>query len=231
MTHYEEEKGMGAGPWSMTSKHGYRLDEVVSALQKSARRSDSDGALYWANELNISGHGGWAWRRLFVICSEDIGLAEPTAPSVVAALWTMSEVLRANQPKPAPGEKVLYPPLQLLQAAWFLAKSAHNREIPDCLDVLYVRSQRGQHQEIFDAALDKHTGRGRAMGRGARHFEDESPAGGRFIANAVEVDGNVWNKRFHEEWVPPDEPRTKDLASPSTEATPGDGERQGGMGL
>jgi replication-associated recombination protein RarA len=215
----------------MTSKHGYKLDEVVSALQKSARRGDSDGALFWAWELNVSGYGAWAWRRLFTICSEDVGLAEPTAPAVISALWTMSEVLRANQPKPVPGEKAQFPPLQLLQAVWILARSAHNREIPDCLDVLHVRSQRGQFPEVPDAALDKHTGRGRAMGRGARHFEDESEAGGRFIANPVEVDGNVWNQRFHEEWAPPDELRAPEPASPSDAGSPDDGERQGGLGL
>jgi replication-associated recombination protein RarA len=215
----------------MTSKHGYKLDEVVSALQKSTRRGDSDGALFWAWELNVSGYGAWAWRRLFTICSEDVGLAEPTAPAVISGLWTMSEVLRANQPKPAPGEKAQFPPLQLLQAAWYLARSAHNREIPDCLDVLHVRSQRGQALAMPAWALDKHTGRGRAMGRGSRHFEDESPAGGRHIANAVEVDGNVWNRRFHEEWVPPDEPRAKDPAPPSAEDTREDGEGQTGLGL
>jgi len=222
---------VGAGPWSTRSKHGHKLDEVVSALQKSVRRSDSDGALYWAWELNVSGYGAWAWRRLFVVCSEDLGLAEPLAPAVVGGLWTMSEVLRANQPKPAPGEKALYPPLQLLQAAWYLARSPKNREIPDCLDVLYVRSQRGQLPEVPDWALDKHTGRGRGMSRGARHFEDESEAGGRFIANAVEVDGNVWNRRFHLEWRPPDELRAEDPASPTAQDPREDGERQAGLGL
>ena len=109
---------MGAGPWAMRTRNDYAADEVISALQKAIRRCDTDGAVFWSHELNMSGFGGWAWRRLFVIASEDVGLAEPNAPAVVAGLWTMSQVLLANQTKPALGEKVVYPVLQLQQATW-----------------------------------------------------------------------------------------------------------------
>jgi len=63
----------------MRTKIGYVLGEVVSALQKSIRRGDEEGALYWSLELSESSFGQYLWRRLLIIASEDIGLADPLA--------------------------------------------------------------------------------------------------------------------------------------------------------
>ncbi|MGO9179267.1 MAG: hypothetical protein ACLQHS_08330 [Candidatus Limnocylindrales bacterium] len=194
---------MAVGPWNLRTLNDYPADECISALQKAIRRGDTDAACFWSHELNLSGLGGWAWRRLMVICSEDVGLAEPSAPAVIAGLWIMSEVLRANQKKPEAGQKVVYPPLQLQQAAWHLARLPKNREIADMLTLFEVRQQRHEFPPIPDVALDKHTARGRAMGRDARHFEDRSPAGARWIENAVQVDGDRWQEKFYREWTPP----------------------------
>ena len=76
--------------------HGYPLDEVVSALQKCIRRGLTDDAVWWAIELNESGYGAYAWRRLMVIVSEDIGLADHHAPVLVNALYQMSVELYKN---------------------------------------------------------------------------------------------------------------------------------------
>jgi replication-associated recombination protein RarA len=40
----------------LTSVGGYLLGEVASALQKSIRRGDEDGALFWSTELDLSGY-------------------------------------------------------------------------------------------------------------------------------------------------------------------------------
>ena len=200
-----EDEAVGAGPWNMVTRDGYRCDEVVSALQKSIRRGDSDGALTWAHQLNVSGYGAWAWRRLFIIVSEDIGLAEPAAPAVIAGLWTASQTLLANQRKPAPGEKVSHPWLQLLQATWYLARSPKNRELADLCGVLEFRAQRGELPPIPDVARDMHTAAGRAMGRGSVHFEDESPDGGRWCLDEIEIDGNKWRREFYRLWKVPDD--------------------------
>jgi replication-associated recombination protein RarA len=210
VSRYEREAlDVAVGPWNLTTLNGYRADEVVSALQKAVRRGDCDGAVYWAHEMNLSGLGAWAWRRLLIITSEDIGLAEPNAPAVVAGLWTLSQVLLAHQEKPAAGEKVQHPWLQLLQATWYLARCAKNRELADMTTLFEIRAQRHQFLEVPDIALDMHTRRGRAMGRGARHFEDDSPQGARWVANEVEIDHNVWKTRFYEEWVPPTDPASR----------------------
>src|SRR4051794_35659972 len=53
------------------TSRGYDAREVVSALQKSIRRSDPDAALYWGVELARSGYGAWLWKRLRIIAVED----------------------------------------------------------------------------------------------------------------------------------------------------------------
>ena len=54
---------------------GYLAGEVTSALQKSIRRGDERGAVFWASELDLSGYGKYVWKRLKIIASEDIGPA------------------------------------------------------------------------------------------------------------------------------------------------------------
>ena len=197
------------GPWSIRTTHGYHADEVISALQKTIRRGDSDGAVWWAHEANMSGLGAWTWRRLFIICSEDVGLAEPNAPAVINGLYQMSMVLLANQRKPEAGQKIVYPILQILQAAWYMARLPKNRELADLCGVLDFLHQKRELRPIPDEGLDMHTARGRAMGRGSVHFEDEGSEGGRWCENEIEIDGNRWRQAFYRLWKLPDDPSSR----------------------
>ena len=64
--------------------------DQVSALIKSVRGSDPDAALYWLVTLLESGESArFIARRLVILASEDIGLADPTA------LWTAEAAARA----------------------------------------------------------------------------------------------------------------------------------------
>src|SRR5919109_910858 len=77
----------GHSPQTLTTAHGYLLAEVVSALQKCVRRGEEENALYWAAEMDRSGFGNYCWKRLKVICSEDVGPAWPAGPAVINALF------------------------------------------------------------------------------------------------------------------------------------------------
>lgn len=55
----------------ITTKRGYDLGEVASALQKAIRRGDTRLAGYWALEMWHSGFGAYVWRRLLTISAED----------------------------------------------------------------------------------------------------------------------------------------------------------------
>ncbi len=200
-----EEADMAIGPWSMKSEHGYALDELMSAIQKCIRRGQVEEAVFFVSEANESGYGGWVWRRLFIITSEDVGLADPLAPAVIGGLWTMSEVLRANLRARQRAEKATqtYPSLPLLQAVWYLARAAKNRELADMDTLLVLRRTRGQLIPIPEFAKDQHTAAGRVAGKGLYHFDGGTgPEFGRHVTNEVEVDGNQWQRRFYEEWKP-----------------------------
>lgn len=60
-------------------KDGDAHYDVISALQKSIRGSDTDAALHYAARIIESGDLPILTRRLTVIAYEDIGLADPTA--------------------------------------------------------------------------------------------------------------------------------------------------------
>lgn len=74
--------------FELRTKNGYKLDEVVSALQKEIRRGNELMASYWAFELNESGYWRYCFRRLQVISGEDIGLANPDAMILVSSTYS-----------------------------------------------------------------------------------------------------------------------------------------------
>jgi putative ATPase len=61
--------------------------DTISAFIKSLRGSDPDAALYWmAKMLHAGEDPRFLFRRMLILCSEDIGLADPQAIVVVNAL-------------------------------------------------------------------------------------------------------------------------------------------------
>ncbi len=60
--------------------------DTISAFIKSVRGSDTDAALYWmAKMLHAGEDPRFIFRRLYILASEDIGLADPNALVVVNA--------------------------------------------------------------------------------------------------------------------------------------------------
>lgn len=111
---------------------------------------------------------------------------------------------------PPKGEKRVWPPLFLLQATWYLAAAPKSRELADADCTLILRRQRGERLAVPDAALDQHTSRGRAMGRGIAHFLGRGRESGRWIENHVPIEGDRWQEAFYAEWTPGD-PRKRVL--------------------
>ena len=95
---------------------GYDRSGVVSALIKSIRGSDPDGALWWlATALESGEDPRYLARRLVISASEDIGNAEPAGlPLAVAALTAVEKIGAATN------DEGLY---ALAHAAAFLAAS------------------------------------------------------------------------------------------------------------
>ena len=95
-------------------KQGDAHYDAVSALIKSLRGSDPDAALYWAAKMVYAGEDpSFLFRRMAILASEDIGLADPQAVAVVDSCWSLFE--RIGLPEG------LYP---LSQAVLYLATAS-----------------------------------------------------------------------------------------------------------
>ena len=69
-------------------KGGEEHYNIISALHKSMRDSDADGALYWLSRMIEAGEDPlYIARRLVRFASEDIGLADPHALLVAVAAY------------------------------------------------------------------------------------------------------------------------------------------------
>lgn len=150
---------------TVKTRNGYVADEVISALQKEIRRSRVEDAAYWAYEMIVSGLEPKLWARLATIAAEDIGMADPQACVVIGTLRAAHSGFPAGST-----ERYLYG----LMGAVYLASAPKDR----MLDELYHCLKNGLlgKKSIPDYALDKHTVRGRALGRGEEHFWTESSA-------------------------------------------------------
>jgi replication-associated recombination protein RarA len=145
---------------------GHLAGEVASALQKSIRRGLEREALYWAAELDQAGFGNYVFKRLQVIASEDVGLADSNVAVQVRALYETWRDLRTTA---AAGQK--WPRVFLVHAVLILVRAPKSRIVDHAGMAVYD----GQLWiEMPDFALDKHTKRGRQLGRGELHFFDSS---------------------------------------------------------
>lgn len=145
---------------------GYRCGEVASAMQKCIRRGLADDSLYWATELDLAGFGEYVFKRLKIIASEDIGLADNAAAPLVTALyhhWTAQR--KKDDTKHAPER------LFLVHAVLYLAAAQKSRKVDHALIVMYEGPR--DKRPIPDFALDRHTTRGRAAKRAWKHFWEE----------------------------------------------------------
>ena len=160
-----------------TTKNGYAFDEVASAFQKCIRRGMLDEALYWGVELHVSGREQFAWRRIMIVASEDVGLGDRGLPGDLRALYENYSETRENSSNPDNAR------LFFIHAILLLVTAPKSRLCDNAVN--YHFGTHGQERRrVPDFALDLHTRRGRAIGRTHEHFLTE----GAQVANPAEVD-------------------------------------------
>jgi putative ATPase len=82
---------------------------LISALHKSLRGSDTDAALYWFARMLAGGEDPrYIARRLVRFASEDIGLADPQALPQILAAWDAYERLGSPEGELALAQAVIY---------------------------------------------------------------------------------------------------------------------------
>ena len=180
----------------MFTQNGYIMFEVVSALQKSIRRNDENGAMYWALEF-LPKFEAYLWRRLLIIAQEDIGLASPDTVQFITTqcqAWFTMRRLGGN------GECRLV----LANTILSMCRSPKARLADHFQCVVTYSRNNGTKYAIPDYALDKHTLKGKQMGRGWDHFLTE---GAKLIPAADIRDpyAESAHKIWRSEQLPPEE--------------------------
>ena len=204
---YSKDTQSGGG--GARSAHGYDMFETASALQKAIRRGREEEAMYWALEF-LPKYDGWLWRRLLVIVNEDIGIASLQVVQFVtnqlSAWYTMLKLNGKDE-------------LKLILANTILAmcRSPKSR-ISDQFQCVVDHQNSTQRLDIPDHALDKHTRRGKAMGRGMEHFFSQ----GALLSPESDIENPyqeraraIWNSDFQfpsRTWTKPSSSTEKRMA-------------------
>ena len=148
----------------MKTKNNLDAYEVISALQKDIRRGNEESAMHWALEL-CPRYEYWMWQRLIVIAHEDIGIANPEVLGLIPAMRESYMEFRRR------GRGAVR--LVLANAILLLARSPKSRLADHFQCAVNQDMLHGTHFPIPDYALDIHTRRGKAKGRGMTHFLTE----------------------------------------------------------
>lgn len=155
-------------PWTRTrTLHDLAADEVISALQKEIRRGNVENAALLAYEMVATSPEleNKLWDRLAVISVEDIGFGALDAPVLIHALGELSHRFDYGA-----GDRALF----AIHAVRYLASRTKDRSSDEMLNwIKQGVAERGVRPVIPDYALDMHTARGSALGRGLRHFMEQ----------------------------------------------------------
>lgn len=112
--------------------------QLISALQKSIRGSDPDASLYWYQRLLLAGIDiHLIQRRLLVIASEDIGLADPRAIEQVNSCIEAFE--KVGMPE---GEMIL------AQAIIYLSLAPKSNSVYKANQLSQKSAQETQHKQV-----------------------------------------------------------------------------------
>ena len=94
---------------TLSDKTGDEHYNLISAVHKSLRASDTDAALYWTARMMTSGQDPmYLFRRLARFAMEDIGLADPNAMQMALAAWQLYERMGSPEGDLALTELVIY---------------------------------------------------------------------------------------------------------------------------
>lgn len=139
-------------------KEGDAHFDTISALIKSVRGSDADAALYWLARMVYAGEDPrFIFRRLLILASEDVGLADPQAVVVVSACAESFD--RVGLPEGR------YP---LAQATLYLATAPKSNSVMGFFDALAAVEREREEEtptHLKDANRDK-----KGFGHGAGYL-------------------------------------------------------------
>ncbi|ABR48600.1 AAA ATPase, central domain protein [Alkaliphilus metalliredigens QYMF] len=147
-------------------KFGDQHYDILSAFQKSIRGTDPDAAIHYLARLVKAGDLNSICRRLLVIASEDIGLAYPTAITIVKSC--VDAAMQVGFPEAR---------INLAQATLVLATAPKSNSVIEAMDRALADLDQKDIGEIPTSLKDAHYKGASDLGRGVtykypHHYEN-----------------------------------------------------------
>ena len=174
-----------------TSKKAFRYDrdgdshyDILSAFQKSIRGSDPDAAIHYLARLCEGGDLISICRRLVVIAAEDIGLAHPTAITVVKAC--VDSAFQVGFPEAV---------LPLSEATILLATAPKSNSAAEAIWAALDDVRKSECGDVPQHLKDAHYSGAAKMGRGIEYkYPHTFP--NHYVAQQYLPD-NIKNKKYY----------------------------------
>ena len=110
--------------------------DIISAFIKSIRGSDTNAALYWFGRMVVGGEDPkFVVRRLIVLASEDVGMADPNAMLIAHAAW--NALLSIGMPEAR---------IPIAQAIVYLSKAKKSNSIVVAVDRAIEDARKKQYR-------------------------------------------------------------------------------------
>lgn len=145
--------------------------DTISAFIKSVRGSDVDAALYWLAKMIHAGEDPrFLTRRLMILASEDVGLADPLALVVTVAAHQAAEFVGWPEAR-----------IPVAQATIYLAAAHKSNSSITAIDAALADVRSGRTLPVPEALRDAHYAGAERLGHGAGyHYAHDHP--GHFVA-------------------------------------------------
>ncbi len=157
-------KTNAVNPWENAKTiNGLIADEIVSMLQKAIRRGLETEAVDAAYELYLTSREleHVMWRRLIMIAMEDVGFGDLQSTGIVYTYYQAKDLFERDS-----GDRQL----PFVQAIRYLCRCSKERSSSYYQNLQELKYSRGYEINVPDYALDKHTKRGKEMGRDTMFF-------------------------------------------------------------
>lgn len=172
--------------YQVLTRKDYDFFECSSAFQKSIRRCEEKDSLFFGMELAASGYAKYLWKRMMIIASEDVGLAEPMMAVQIQALYQNWIVISGSSSDEGS--------IPITHAILLLARGKKSRLV-DNAKMFALKNK--YNPEIPDYALDTHTRRGKKMGRGLKFFQ----AVGSIVVNDPGLPDPLNHQQFMDDYL------------------------------
>jgi len=191
------EAQMGGG-FKLTTKNGYDLGQVRSALQKEIRRGNEMRAMFWAYEM-MPKFVRYLFHTLNVIACEELAWDDPG----ISIINSCREVAYFDLDNKKPID-----PHYVAKAVLYLARSKKSREINDFFAVVHHYAddmhKLGQKLPMADYAIDGHTDKRlnklRTWWEYSRRIFNHAMKPNRYFKAIFEYEGTPYKS----EWIEPE---------------------------